>query len=268
MPDMNLYLLKIGFLPVDIWDLVDIMVVGLLLYLLYRLLRGSLALKIFVGIGALLLSYQLFRALGMDLLSEILFRFIEVGVISIIVIFQPEIRRFLLLLGNSTLRQRQSMINRLLGREDLSPDGAIPEVREIKGAFVRMARRRTGALLVLLADEDPIGFITGGTEINAEITEGLLLSIFHKESPLHDGAVTLRNRRIRRASTILPVSENTELPKSVGLRHRAAVGITEKTDACCLVVSEETGKISFAREGILERGISEDRLEQVLEKYL
>jgi uncharacterized protein (TIGR00159 family) len=269
MLDTNLFLIKIGFLPIDAWDVLDILVVGIMLYQLYRLLRGSIALKIFVGIGLLLLSYQLFRVLGMDLLSEILYRFIEVGFISIIVIFQPEIRRFLLVIGNSTLRQRQSMINRLLGRADLDDKGAEAPIHlEISGAFSKMARRRTGALLVLLQDEDPETFISGGTVINSEVSEGLLMSIFNKESPLHDGAVTLYNRRIRKASAILPVSENTDLPKSVGLRHRAAVGISEKADVCCLIISEETGKISFAKDGELERAISEEQLMKILRQYV
>ncbi|MEM9835803.1 MAG: diadenylate cyclase CdaA [Bacteroidota bacterium] len=269
MLDLNIYLIRIGFLPFDFWDVVDILVVGVLLYQLYRLLRGSIALKIFVGIGLLLLSYQLFKVLGMDLLSEILFRFIEVGFISIIVIFQPEIRRFLLVLGNSTLRQRQAMINRLLGREDeLVPGEMAPIHTEIESAIRRMARSRTGALLVFLQNEDPETFISGGTDINAEVSEGLLLSIFNKESPLHDGAVTIYQRRIKRASTILPVSENSDLPKSVGLRHRAAVGITEKTDVCCLIVSEETGKVSFTRSGVLERNISKERVAEILRQYV
>lgn len=268
MFQFSVYLLKVGFLPIDIWDVMDILVVGFLLYQLYRLVKGSVALKIFVGIGALLLSYQLFKLLGMDLLSQLMSSIIGAGFIGIIVIFQPEIRRFLLLLGNSTLRQRQSMINKLLGREDDGSNALVAAHDELKNALLKLARRRTGALLVLLDDEDPITFISGGVELNADISEGILLSIFHKESPLHDGAVTIRNRRLRKASTILPVSENTEIPQSLGLRHRAALGISERTDACCLIVSEESGKISFTREGILEKNISEERLETILLRYL
>ncbi len=264
----TIYLLKLGFLPIDLWDVLDIFIVGFLLYQLYRLVKGSVALKIFVGIGALLLSYQLFKLLGMDLLSQLMSSILGAGFIGIIVIFQPEIRRFLLLLGNSTLRQRQSMINRLLGREDSGSSDLVAAHDELKNALLKLARRRTGALLVLLDDEDPITFITGGVELNADISEGILLSIFHKESPLHDGAITIRNRRLRKASTILPVSENTEIPQSLGLRHRAALGISERTDACCLIVSEESGKISFTREGILEKNISEERLQTILQRYL
>jgi len=259
-------LFSIGFLQVDIWDFFDILIVGVMLYQLYRLLRGSIALNIFVGMMLLFLSYQAFQALGMDLLSSILYQFINIGFVSLIIIFQPEVRRFLLLLGNSTLKQRDSVWNRLLGRED--GDGeASPETEDIRRAFLRMAGSRTGALLVITKDADPDTIITGGTVLNADISYGLLVSIFHKESPLHDGAVVIQDRRIRRASAILPVSENTDLPKSVGLRHRAAVGVSEKIDVACFIVSEETGKISFAQNGVLERGISEVRLSELLRTF-
>ena len=259
-------LFNIGFLQVDIWDFFDILIVGVMLYQLYRLLKGSIALNIFVGMMLLFLSYQAFKALGMDLLSSILYQFINIGFVSLIIIFQPEVRRFLLLLGNSTLKQRDSVWNRLLGREAQAE--AAPETEDIRRAFLRMAGNQTGALVVVASDADPDTIIMGGTSLNAEISYGLLVSIFHKESPLHDGAVVIQNRRISRASAILPVSENPNLPKSVGLRHRAAVGVSEKIDVACFIVSEETGKISFAMNGELERGLSEARLRELLLEHL
>ncbi len=234
---------------------------------MYRLLRGSIALNIFVGIVLLFLSYQVFRALGMDLLSNILNQFIQVGFISLIIIFQPEVRRFLLLLGNSTIKQRDSFWNRLLGREEFDPETA-PETAAIRRAFLRMSRTKTGALLVFTQEADTSTVISGGTDLNADLSYGLLLSIFHKESPLHDGAVIVQRRRITRASAILPVSESTELPPAVGTRHRAAVGITEQIDVACFIISEETGKISFAHGGQLERGLSEERLTELLNLYV
>jgi len=263
---MPTLLFSIGFLQVDVWDFFDILIVGIIMYQLYRLLRGSIALNIFVGMMLLFLSYQAFKALGMDLLSSILYQFINIGFVSLIIIFQPEVRRFLLLLGNSTLRQRDSVWNRLLGREEVDGDYG-PELEDLRRAFFRMAGNRTGALIVITKDADPDTIITGGTVINADISYGLLVSIFHKESPLHDGAVVIQDRRISRASAILPVSENTELPKSVGLRHRAAVGVSEKIDVACFIVSEETGKISFAQNGELERGLSEGRFLELLRQY-
>lgn len=261
-----LFQTTIGFLQVDIWDIFDILIVGAMLYQLYRLLRGSIALNIFVGMMLLFLSYQAFQALGMDLLSSILYQFINIGFVSLIIIFQPEVRRFLLLLGNSTLRQRDSVWNRLLGREEVSESA--PEIEDIRRAFLRMAGNKTGALVVITKEADPDTVITGGTQMNADISYGLLVSIFHKESPLHDGAVVIHNRRISRASAILPVSENTDLPQSVGLRHRAAVGVSEKIDVACFIVSEENGKISFAHNGQLERGLAEVRLRELLLEYL
>jgi uncharacterized protein (TIGR00159 family) len=265
---MQPVLFSIGFLEIDIWDLFDIFIVGVLLYQLYRLLRGSIALNIFVGMMLLFLSYQAFKALGMDLLSSILFQFINIGFVSLIIIFQPEVRRFLLLLGTNTLKQRDSAWSRLLGREVADAEGGVPEQEDVRRAFLRMAGSSTGALLVCAQDADPETIISGGTPLNADISYGLVVSIFHKESPLHDGAVVIQNRRITRASAILPVSESLDLPKSVGLRHRAAVGVTEKIDAVCFIVSEENGKISFAKEGNLERGITEERLVELLGEYL
>ncbi len=258
---------NVGFLPVDVWDFLDIFIVAILLYQLYRLLKGSIALNIFVGMVFLFLTYQVFQALEMQLLSSILAQFINIGFISLLIIFQPEVRRFLLLLGTNTLKQRDSVWSRLLGRPE-DARGAAPEVDDISRAFQRLARSKTGALVVCTQEADPETVISGGTPLHADVTYGLIVSIFHKESPLHDGAVVIENRRITRASAILPVSENSGLPKSVGLRHRAAVGVTEKIDVACFIISEETGKISFARSGVLERGITEKRLRDLLLEYL
>ena len=233
---MPTLLFQVGFLQVNFLDVLDIIIVGVILYQLYRLLRGSIALNIFVGMVALFLSYQAFKALGMELLSSILFQFINIGFVSLIIIFQPEVRRFLLLLGTNTLRQRDSVWSQLLGREE-TDGGTAPEVEGIRRAFLRMSRNKTGALMVVAQEADPSTVISGGTALNADLSYGLLVSIFHKESPLHDGAVVIQNRRITRASTILPVSENMSLPQSVGLRHRAAVGVTEKIDVACFIVS-------------------------------
>jgi len=264
---MQFLLFKVGFLEVNIWDFVDVFIVGVLLYQLYRLLKGSIALNIFVGMVLLFLSYQVFKALGMDLLSSVLFQFTNLGFLALIIIFQPEVRRFLLLLGTNTIKQRDSVWARLLGREEETEDHA-PQVEDVRRAFLRMSRSKTGALIVCTQEAEAETIISGGTDLHADLSYGLLVSIFHKESPLHDGAVVVQNRRLRRASAILPVSENSNLPKSVGLRHRAAVGVSEKIDVACFIVSEETGKISFAINGELERGLSEARLRELLLEHL
>ncbi|MEM7572948.1 MAG: diadenylate cyclase CdaA [Bacteroidota bacterium] len=264
---MSLFLIKIGFLPVSLWDVLDVLIVGFLAYQLYRLLRGSIALNIFVGLALLFLTSLVVDLLGMVMLSRILNTFMSLGFIMLIIIFQPEVRRFLLLLGNSTLQQRNSVWNRLLGKE--VTEGQIsPQLSEVKRALLYMSRQKIGALVVCTQTAELDTVVNGGIALNAEISFSLLLSIFQRESPLHDGAVIIANRRIDRASAILPVSESTALPRSVGLRHRAAVGLSEQVDVACFIVSEETGKISFAHLGRLERKLSEERLTKLLEEIL
>lgn len=257
----------IGFLTVSIWDILDIGIVAYLLYQLYKLLRGSIAFNIFIGLLLMYVAWFVVKQLGMDLLSSILDQFVQVGIIILIVVFQPEVRRFLLLLGNTTLRQRSNFLGRILDRNALvDTDEKMRE--QVAAAVLRMSRQRTGALLVLAGDINLEGAASGGTALNATISQGLIESIFSKESPLHDGAVLVQNGRLARAGAILPVSESADLPKSVGLRHRAAVGITEKANVAALIVSEERGHISFALAGELERKITPERLEEVLQAYL
>lgn len=191
----------------------------------------------------------------------------SVGVVVLIVIFQPEVRRFLLLLGNTTLEQRSNFISRLWVK-NLEPSHARQrEIINIASAMVKMGKTKTGALIVLSKNFDLEDIQSSGTAINANISQLLLLSIFQKESPLHDGAVIIGNGKILAAGCILPVSDSRNLPASAGLRHRAAVGITERTNIAALIVSEESGKLSFALDGKLERGISPEQLKTLLKEY-
>jgi diadenylate cyclase len=262
--------LNIGFLNISVWDILDIGIVAYLLFQLYKLLRGSIAFNIFVGLLSLYVSWFVVNQLNMDLLSSILDQFVKVGIIILIIIFQPEVRRFLLLLGNTTLRQRSNFLDRFLDRSGMtdSPEEQEAAREAIASAIMRMSRRRVGALLVFCQRYNLQGIASGGVEMEAQISQALLESIFNKESPLHDGAVLIDSLKIMKASVILPVSEKTTLPKSVGLRHRAAVGITERTNVVSLVVSEETGAISFAKEDQLERKLSEERLREILKEYV
>lgn len=261
---------NIGFLKISLWDILDIGIVAYLMFQLYKLLKGSIAFNIFIGLLLLYVSWFVVNQLNMDLLSSILDQFVKVGIIILIIIFQPEVRRFLLLLGNTTLRQRSNFLDRILDRNAMS--GSKEEhqaAQEAMGqAIIRMSRRRVGALLVFCRSYNLHGLVTGGVELDAHISQALLESIFAKESPLHDGAVLIDNLKMLKASVILPVSEQTELPKSVGLRHRAAIGITERTNVVSLVVSEETGAISFAKGDHLERKLSEERLMEILREYV
>jgi diadenylate cyclase len=258
----------IGFLKVSIWDILDVGIVAYLLFQLYKLLRGSIAFNIFIGLLLIYVSWFVVKQLGMDLLSSVLDQFVQVGIIILIVIFQPEVRRFLLLLGNTTLRQRSNFLGRIMDRGSSLVTASAAVREEVADAILRMGRQRIGALLVLAGEVNLEGIVTGGTALEAKISQALIESIFHKESPLHDGALLVQNGKLTRAGCVLPVSESTNLPASVGLRHRAGVGITEKANVVALVVSEEKGLVSFARNGRLEHKISADRIAEILEKYL
>lgn len=259
---------KIGFLPVRIWDILDILIVGYMMYQIYRLLRGNIAFNIFVGVLTMYVVWWLVNQLNMDLLGAVLDQFVKVGVIILIIIFQPEVRRFLLFLGKSTLRQRSNFLERIIDRNFEGSEQKVSSVNALKKALLRMSRVKTGALVVITKNLDLEGLISQGVQLDANIHETLLESIFNKSSPLHDGAVILEAGKIKFASTILPVSENQNLPRGVGLRHRAAVGITEKANVAAFVVSEETGGISYAYEGKLTRKLKEEDLSILLNQHL
>ena len=262
-----IFLFDIGFLPIRIWDVLDILIVGYLLYQLYKLLRGNIAFNIFIGVLMLYVIGWLVTELKMDMLSAILGTVMNVGVIVIIIIFQPEVRRFLLFLGDSTIKGRFKLVDRFINRNFQNGEQDITFINTLKAAIKRMSRQKTGALIVLRRNLFLEGIITAGAPLDAIISEPLIESIFSKESPLHDGAVIINNNKIEMASCVLPVSESSRLPKSVGLRHRAAVGITERAGVAVFVVSEETGSISFAFGGKLERKLSDERLGVLLEDH-
>ncbi len=266
---MSLPWFEIGFLPITIWDVLDILIVGYLIYMLYKLLRGSIAFNIFVGVILVYVAWWLVRQLGMDLLSQLLTQFVSVGVLMLLIVFQPEVRRFLLLLGNNTLKQRSNFLGRLLNRQVPSDEDEIDEiVQAIKNAITRLAKQKTGALIVIAANPNLELFSGSGVKIDAQISQPLLESIFSKESPLHDGGVIISENRIQSASVVLPLSSNAKLPKRAGLRHRAAVGVTENTDVASFIVSEETGRLSYAFDGHLNWNISIEKLESILNKHL
>ncbi|RME94300.1 MAG: TIGR00159 family protein [Bacteroidetes bacterium] len=258
----------IGFLKVSLWDILDVGIVAYLLFQLYKLLRGSIAFNIFIGLLLIYMSWFVVKQLGMDLLSSVLDQFVQVGIIILIVIFQPEVRRFLLLLGDTTLRQRSNFLGRIMERGTSLVSSSEELRQEIVDALLRMGRQRIGALLVLAGELNLDGVATGGVLLDAQISRALIESIFNKESPLHDGAVLIQNGKLTKAGCILPVSESTDLPAEVGLRHRAGVGVTEKANVVALIVSEEKGTISFARAGRLERKIKAERIAEILKEYL
>lgn len=261
-------LFNIGFLPVSLWDILDVLIVGYLLFQLYKLLRGSIAFNIFVGVLILYVVYWLVLQLKMDLLAAVLGQFVSVGVIIIIIIFQPEVRRFLLFLGNSTLRQRSNVLDRLLHRNFDNSELRRRQTKAVHSALLKLSKQKNGALLVFVKRANLEGLIHGGVPLEANLSEQLLESIFIKTSPLHDGAVLISNGKISAACVVLPISKNDNLPENAGLRHRAAIGITERAEVAAFIVSEETGNIAFAFDGQLQVDLSDQQLEErIIESF-
>ncbi len=252
------------FIGLRLLDIIDIILVALLLYELYNLVKGTAAINILLGIIAIFLAWRLVRILEMELLSEILGAFISVGFIALIVVFQPEIRKFLLMVGTPSFIRRKH--NRFLFWKIKYPDEEVLSIDPIIQACHKMANTKTGALIVIAKVNELTEVIESGEIINARISEQLIENIFYKNSPLHDGAMIIMNNKILAASCILPVSKNDTLPSQVGLRHRAAVGITERSDAIALVVSEQTGHISWCKGGNLNINIQPSRLKTLLEE--
>ncbi|MBR5855775.1 MAG: diadenylate cyclase CdaA [Bacteroidales bacterium] len=232
-----------------IMDVVDILLVGLLVYYVYKLIRGTAAISIFLGIITLYIIWAVVKALNMSLLSEIMGQVLGVGVIAIIVLFQQEIRKFLLSLGNNYIlnNEKLKIFSKLLGNKGISMQ--LEALDEITHACRKMSETNTGALIVLARTSSMEFVIETGDVIDAKINRRLIENLFFKNSPLHDGAMVIANDRIVAARCTLPITENPNIPANYGMRHRAAVGLTEETDACVIVVSEETGNISFVKDG-------------------
>lgn len=233
------------FIQIRIVDVIDIMLVALLLYVLYRLLRGTAAISIFVGIVAIFLIWQLVNALQMELLSTILGAFVSVGFIALIIIFQPEIRRFLFTIGTKTQHGENKFFH-FFKRERRH---VTIDTETLCQACKSMSDIKQGALIVITRQNTMPDIVMTGVNIDAELSKPLIENIFFKNSPLHDGAMIITSNRIKAARCILPVSNNSNLPGHYGLRHRAAVGISENNDCIVLVVSEETGDISLVKAG-------------------
>jgi diadenylate cyclase len=260
-----IFLFRIGFLEVSWVDLIDIALVSVLLYQIYKLIRGSIAVNIFLGILALYLIYLIVRAAQMELLATILGQFMGVGVLAMIILFQPEIRKFLLVIGRGTEFRENIFKNISNWRSSYHDEFDIHQVIE---ASKTLKATKTGALIVFSRDVELKFYVETGDPLNAEVTKRLLLSIFNKNSPLHDGAVIIYKGRIKAARCILPVSENDHLPSHFGLRHRAAVGMSENTDTLVLAISEETGRLILARNGKYLKGLKLKQVEQKIMDYL
>ena len=255
-----------GFITISFIDILDIFVVALIMYYVYRIARGTPVPSILMGILLIYIVWFVVRALKMEMLSEILGSILSVGVIALIVLFQPEIRRFLQVLGNRGLKGRNTFWNRLFfikTNEATSLDYLTPLVR----ACVDMSASKTGALILIEQHMELGGLAETGIPVDAQITSSLIKNLFFKNSPLHDGAVIISNSRIKAAKCILPSTQNS-VPVSFGMRHRAALGASEVTDAIIVVVSEETGAISIAQNGQIKIGIAPSALKEEILSHM
>ena len=228
-------------------DVIDVILVALLLYYVYKLVKGTVAINIFLGIIIIYLAWRLTDFLKMELLTSIFGGFIKVGIIALIVVFQPEIRKFLLMVGSANFSRRRNFLKHLKFLKTETGDET--NVDTIVSACNKLASSKTGALIVFERNNNLDFLISTGDEMSINVTQPIIESIFFKNSPLHDGAIIIKNNVVKATRVILPVNNEKIIPQRFGLRHRAAIGVTEKTDALALVVSEETGHISYFKDG-------------------
>jgi uncharacterized protein (TIGR00159 family) len=236
----------LDFLDFSFLDVLDIVLVAVLLYYVYKLLKGTVAINIFIGIALIVLIWKITEALHMEMLSGLLGTLISLGAIAILIVFQPEVRKFLLMLGSTNFTSKRNFLKQLSFLK--TEINTSVDVESIIYACVAMSATKTGALIVLERTNNLDFIKSSGDKINAEVNQPILKSIFYKNSPLHDGAIVIKENFIVASRVVLPLSKKN-LPARFGLRHRAAIGITEKTDALCILVSEETGEISYVKDG-------------------
>ena len=245
-----MYLAFLGFLEMSFTDILDILLLAILIFILFKWIRGSSAMSIFVAIVSLFFIRILVSALGMKFMTTLLDTILDVGVVAIIVIFQPEIRKFLIQLGNRYMANAKGsdVLNRIFGKGKQTAVSS-EAANEIAEACNRMSESKTGALIVIAHKAPLEDIISTGDKVDAAIHRRLIMNLFFKNSPLHDGAVVISGGRIAAARCTLPITQRKNIPANYGMRHKAAIGITEETDADVIVVSEETGKIAFVRAG-------------------
>lgn len=256
--------MQIGFLEINWTDVLDVALVAFLLYYIYKLVRGSVASRVFLGYLLIYLFYLIVKAIGLELLTRILEYFMGVGAIALIVLFQQEIRRFLLLVGKSTSLTNNLFVAKILGNQ-VDKESHVP-FKIVTEATKTMSSEFTGGIIVIQKDDDLSKFIESGDIVDAVLSKKLLLSIFSQYSLLNDGAVIIDNTRIKAAHCILPIASNEDLPTNYGFRHRAALGLSEATDAVAICISEENGKISLAMDGNIKT-VSGAELERELRRY-
>ena len=256
------------FFEFGIKDIIDIVLVALMLFYIYRLMKESRSLNVFMGILMFIVFWLVVsQVLEMKLLGSILDKLVSVGVIGLIILFQEDIRKFLYNLG---AHQRMQALRRLFSNNDkgLSEEQVKQTIMPIVMSCMSMSKKKIGALIVIQRATPLDDIVATGERIDAAISQQLIENIFFKNSPLHDGAMVIARQRIRAAGCILPVSHNLDIPKELGLRHRAALGITHESDCIAIVVSEETGGISVAIRSEFQLRLSAEKLESILTREL
>lgn len=238
------------YLKMSLVDILDILAVAAIIYFIFKWSRGTSAMNILIAIIIIFLFRYLSTALGLKMISSLLGVVLDVGAVALVVIFQPEIRRFLNKMGSKGLGGRKLIVNKILGRSDVKMSH--PDVDEITKACSEMGAQMTGALIVIRHSDAMEDIVETGDIIDAKISKRLIMNIFFKNSPLHDGAMIIYRNRILAARCTLPVTDRQDIPAVFGMRHKAAIGLSERTDADVIVVSEQTGHITFVREGNAE----------------
>jgi uncharacterized protein (TIGR00159 family) len=260
----------------DTWDVIhpilqfgarvlDYIIVGLIILWIYRLTRGTSAIPVFLGLLAICFIWMIVSFMGMPVLGGLLGEFISVGILAIIIIFQQELRQFLLSIGEkANIDKPKRWLEKLMTirHEEREP----LRIDEICTATINLASRKEGALIIIQRISDLTHHLHNSTKLNADILAPLIEGVFHKDNSMHDGAMYIAMGRIRAVRCVLPATQRNDLPADTGMRHRAALGLAEKTDALVIVVSEETGLISIARDGELNRGIAPEDLKDIIKK--
>lgn len=255
------------FFEFGIKDAIDILLVALMLYYIYRLMKESRSLNVFIGIMVFVVLWLFVsQIMEMRLLGSIMDKLVSVGVIGLVILFQDDIRKFLYSIGTNRLMK---MLMRLFSSETNEKlEGKKEEITQIVLACLSMSRRKEGALIVMERVSPLDDIVETGERIDATITQRLIENVFFKNSPMHDGAMIISKGRIKAAGCILPVSHSLDIPKELGLRHRAAMGMSQESDAISIVVSEETGSITTAINGAFQQRLSAEKLESILTREL
>jgi diadenylate cyclase len=251
----------IGSYDISFIDIFDISLVSYLLFRLYKLARGTSAINIFFGLIAIYFVYQIVDVLRMRFITQILGGFISITFIVIVILFQQEIRNYLSKLGKGKIIKNKNLLKYFNSENDTNLN-----IKAIVKACAEFQKTKTGAIIVLTQTDDLNYICENAVNLDSEISYPLLDSIFYKNSPLHDGAIVIRNNKIIAARCILPVSNDDDFPGELGMRHRAAMGISEHSDALTIIISEQNGKISYTQNGKIKIGVSEKQLSNLLNK--